>query len=388
MKKSLSDVGTVASQAGSQLSQSLGTAVSDGMAVFNDLAGTATTTFNGVYEAISNGELTDAMDILWAGLLAGWLRGVEALMGYVDPWISFFQNTFTYLSTYVLQTWDMLWTNVSAGFNTFGAAFMSVMDSYITPILATWDTLEAGIRKSWIRISGIFGNAKEKHAALDEVDAEMADRAAKREEDHPGMQKRMQKAKDENDAALAASVERRKQMGEDADKLAQERLGKNKTNAEQRRKDTEAAVADLGQKSRRSGEKKVMGEQYADLLKQVENATTLDQLRDLYGQFDALNSNGRLTSSQADTLQSAIDDAQERISRDAGMSQSEKAARGGAEAAASDSQTSKGEVAGTFSSNNLAGMGIGSSIAERQLKTLESIDKNTKGMGEEGRVAA
>ena len=49
---------------------------------------------------------------------------------------------------------------------------------------------------------------------------------------------------------------------------------------------------------------------------------------------------------------------------------------------------SKSEVAGTFSSVNLGGMGFGSSLAERQLKALESIDKNTKNAPGEGQVAA
>jgi len=136
-----------------------------------------------------------------------------------------------------------------------------------------------------------------------------------------------------------------------------------------------------------------MGEQYAELLKEVDKATSLDQLRDLYGQFDALSSNGRLTSSQSATLDDALTDAQERISKatsSMSASPSEKAATAGAGSAGADAATSKAEVAGTFSSVNLGGMGFGSSLAERTAKAAEETAKGVKelvGQGG-GKVAA
>jgi hypothetical protein len=63
----------------------------------------------------------------------------------------------------------------------------------------------------------------------------------------------------------------------------------------------------------------------------------------------------------------------------AGSSPSEKAAAG-AGAAGVDAAQSKAEIAGTFSSTNLGGMGFGSSLAERQLKALETIASNTSNM--------
>jgi hypothetical protein len=55
-------------------------------------------------------------------------------------------------------------------------------------------------------------------------------------------------------------------------------------------------------------------------------------------------------------------------------------AAAGAGAAGADAAQSKAEVAGTFSSTNLGGMGFGSSLGERQLKALETIASNTANM--------
>jgi hypothetical protein len=104
--------------------------------------------------------------------------------------------------------------------------------------------------------------------------------------------------------------------------------------------------------------------------------------------MDALMQRGNVSGEMESKLLDAYYAAFSRVNIDSASASSEKAATAGAGAAGADSATSKSEVAGTFSSVNFGGMGFGSSIAERQLKTLESIDKNTKGMGEEGKVAA
>jgi hypothetical protein len=49
---------------------------------------------------------------------------------------------------------------------------------------------------------------------------------------------------------------------------------------------------------------------------------------------------------------------------------------------------SKSEVAGTFSSANLGGMGFGGSLAERTAKAAEETAKNTRHLSESDKVAA
>jgi hypothetical protein len=182
-----------------------------------------------------------------------------------------------------------------------------------------------------------------------------------------------------------------KGIKDDAQATKDERQAENARRADKRRKETQAAEDNVGATARKGKASRIMGEQFADLLKEVEGATSLDQLRDLYGQFDALNSNGRLTSSQADTLDNALTDAQERISKatgSMGASPSEKAATAGAGAAGADSAMSKSEVAGTFSSTNLGQIFGGSSLAERTAKAAEETAKNTRKIDDGGKVAA
>lgn len=156
----------------------------------------------------------------------------------------------------------------------------------------------------------------------------------------------------------------------------------------------EAAVAGLDNaiggvktNARNTREQKARADQYAQLLKDIEAATTIEQLRDLYGEFDALSSNGRLTSAQAATLEVALEDAQERITKDAVHAGGAAAAAGGAapgdvaagaDAAAADSSQSQGDSAGTFSAMAAGAMGVGSSIPQKQLDALQKIEKNTR----------
>jgi hypothetical protein len=52
-------------------------------------------------------------------------------------------------------------------------------------------------------------------------------------------------------------------------------------------------------------------------------------------------------------------------------------AQNGAEGAGAGAAMSKAEVAGTFSSAAVAGMGFGSSLAQKQLDVLTKIERNT-----------
>jgi hypothetical protein len=78
------------------------------------------------------------------------------------------------------------------------------------------------------------------------------------------------------------------------------------------------------------------------------------------------------------------------LTSSAAASASEKAATAGAGVAGIDAAISKAEVAGTFSSNNLGGMGFGSSLAERTAKAAEDTAKGVNTLVEQGggKVAA
>jgi len=378
-------------EAGGAIAGGFSTAVSDGIVVLGDLAATATTTFNGVYEAVAAGDLSGAMDVLWAGLVAGWLRGTEALMSYVDPWVAAFQDVFTDLGSGIYIAWDKIYTDSSAILNTMGAFIMGFFDNIANGVMATFDNLVASIQIAWTRVQGYITGAEDTEQRVQDIRDENAARAEQRAQERPGVTARTDKAAAENAQAEKDRKDREQAIKDDAQATKNERQAENAKRADERRTATQAAEENVGATARKGKARRVMGEQFAELLKEVEGATSLDQLRDLYGQFDALESNGRLTSSQSATLDDALTDAQERISKATGSmsaSPSEKAATAGAGAAGAESAVSMGSVAGTFSSLNLGSVFGGSSLAERTAKAAEETAKNTRKIDDGGKVAA
>ena len=354
----------------------LNQAAADGMVVLSDLATTATTTFSGIYAAVSAGDLAGAMDVLWAGLLAGWLRGVEALMGYVDPWISTFQNTFTYAGTEIAVVWEQMWTGLSATANTIGAALTGSFDNIINGVLASWDTLEAGILKSWNYIQSFFKEGFDLKAENDKVDSQMAARARERELARPGVAGRMATAASENEAAANESQARVDAMRAGADATAQGRFDENASRAEERRAATMGAEANLNNLVRGQSETRGRAQHAEDLGTNIANVGSLDGLRELADEFHTLKSMGRLTSEQEGKLAGALDAATERLMGEgATIDPAEKAQQGAG--AAGVGGPSQAEVAGTFSSVALGGMGFGSSLDQKQLDALNRIAANT-----------
>ena len=361
-------------------------AVAGAMTVLGDLATTASVTFNGIYAAIAEGDLSGAMDVLWAGLYAGWLRGVESLMNAVDPWISTFQNIFTDLGHYIYIAWDLMWTDIAALTRTMGAAIYGAFESLVNPILQRWDDLTTALKTEWINLKALFTVSDSARQKLADEKTKLKEDAAARKkarESGTGVAARMAEAAATNAEEEQRRRERKAAIYQSAEDITGGREAENERRKRQRRSATEAAEGAVAGKGRGKRETQARNQQFTDLLKSIESASSLSALRDLYDEFDTLSQNGRLTSAQSATLETALEDAQERVSKagvgGAGSSPSEKAAAG-AGAAGVDAAQSKAEVAGTFSSTNLGGMGFGSSLAERQLKALETIASNTSNM--------
>jgi TP901 family phage tail tape measure protein len=364
----------------------LNQAAADGMIVLSDLATTATTTFSGIYAAITQGDLAGAMDVLWAGLHAGWLRGVEALMGYVDPWIATFQNVFTYAGTEIAVVWENMWTGLSATANTIGAALTGAFDNIINGVLKAWDSLEAGILKSWNYIQSFFKKGFDLKKENEKVDSKMAARARERELARPGVAGRMATAAAENEAAAGESQARVDAMRAGADATAQGRFDENARLAEERRAATMGAEATLNDLVRGQAETRARGQQVDDLGGSIANVGSLDGLRGLADELHTLKAMGRLTSEQESKLAEALDSATERLMGEgATIDPAEKAQQGAGGAGVGG--PSQAEVAGTFSSVALGGMGFGSSLAQKQVDLLGKIESNTR-VGDEGLVGA
>jgi len=325
--------------AGNAIAGTFSSAVNDGMVVLGDLAKTANTTFNGVYEAVAAGDLSGAMDVLWAGLLAGWLRGTEALMSYVDPWVAAFQDVFTNVGAGIYIAWDKLYTDSASILNTLGAFVLGLFDNVANGVMATFDELVANIQIAWERVQGFITGAKDTEQRVQAIKDENAARAEQRMQERPGIGSRTAKAAKENAQAEKDRQDRATAVAAGAEQDKAARQEENKRRADARRAATQGAEDKLNNL--------VTSRREAEAAKQIAAATG-----------------------------------------EGAASPEQKAAAANATATAAESTTSKAEVAGTFSSVNLGGMGFGGSLAERQLKVLESIDKGIHEIGEEGAVAA
>jgi TP901 family phage tail tape measure protein len=384
-----SGLASYASDAAGAIGSGLNTAVSDGIVVLGDLATTATTTFNGVYEAVAAGDLSGAMDVLWAGLLAGWLRGVEALMSYVDPWVAAFQDVFTDIGTGIYIAWDKIYTDSSAILNTMGAFIMGFFDNIANSVMTTFDNLVAGIQIAWTRVQGFITGAEDTEQRVQDIRDENAARAEQRMQERPGVNARTDKAAAENAQAEKDRQARADAAQADAQATKDERQAANQQRAGDRRAATQAAEGNLANVMTGQDEGRKDATTAAELLKALGSASSLDEITNIGASMDALIQRGNVSSEMESKLLDAYYAAFSRVNvASAASASSEKAATAGAGAAGADAAMSKGEVAGTFSSANLGGMGFGSSLAERTAKAAEETAKNTRKIGDEGAVAA
>jgi len=384
-----SGVAGYVTEAGGAIAGGFSTAVSDGIVVLGDLAKTATTTFNGVYEAVAAGDLSGAMDVLWAGLVAGWLRGTEALMSYVDPWVAAFQDVFTDIGTGIYIAWDKIYTDSAALLNTMGAWIMGFFDNIANGVMATFDNLVAGIQIAWTRVQGFITGAKDTEQRVQDIKDENAARAEQRMQERPGVNARTDKAAAENAQAEKDRQARADAAQADAQVIKGERQAANDQRAADRRAATQAAEGNLANVTTGQDEGRKDAATAAELLKSLGSASSLDEITNIGASMDALIQRGNVSGEMESKLLDAYYAAFSRVNvASAASASSEKAATAGAGAAGADAAMSKSEVAGTFSSTNLGQIFGGSSLAERTAKAAEETAKNTRKIDDGGKVAA
>ena len=383
----LGPVASLVQQAAGAIGEGFGGAVSDGIVVLGDLAKTATTTFNGVYEAVAAGDLSGAMDILWAGLVAGWLRGTEALMSYVDPWVAAFQDVFTDIGSGIYIAWDKIYTDSAALLNTMGAYIMGFFDNIANGVMATFDNLVAGIQTAWTRVQGFITGAKDTEERVQKIKDEKAARAEQRKQERPGIEGRTAKAAEQNAQAEQDRKDREQAIKDDAQATKDGRQATNQQRADERRAATQAAETKLNDMTAGASDTRKDAAAAAEMLNALGSASSLDQITSLGASMDALIQRGNVSGDVESKLLDAYYAAFSRVNVDsAASSSSEKAATAGAGAAGADSATSKSEVAGTFSSVNLGGMGFGSSLAERTAKAAEDTAKGVGQLVQQGQA--
>jgi TP901 family phage tail tape measure protein len=326
----------------SSIGGGLSTAVGNATRLFGDLRDTAMTAFSGIYDAIAAGDLESAMNIAMAGLKAAWARGSEALMGSIDSWAVLFQNTMTYM-----------WAGIKSTFGDSINWALNAFDNMVVAVQKSWNYVQSFIRRG-------FNLAQENQR----VESAAAARRRERE-----------------------TVRGSEGVMAEADATAQGRLDAVASRAADRRASTQAAESYLGNTVRGASDARTFGAQFADLLKNIEAASTIEQLRDLYGEYDALSGNGRLTAAQAQTISDALDDAQMRISRDmSSMGGGASAIQAGAGAAGVGGRSTS-EVVGTFSANT-AGLGFGTNLQQQMADYAKRTADATERLADDGMATA
>jgi hypothetical protein len=215
-------------------------------AVFGDLLDTVNLTVEGVYRAIAAGDLTGAVDVLWAGWAAAWARGEQAIMGSLDPWIEAVQNVFSDLGIGMAAMWDQMWTDMAT--SEWGGYILGAMDNVLNAMMAYWDNTTGLIQKGWTEMWRRIGSISDEAAAKEfaRIDAANAANAAQRGRERPGFAGRTGLTDEQKAAMQQESRDRQNAMFAEADRLRKDRAQRTASNVVDRAQ----AVADANKNLR------------------------------------------------------------------------------------------------------------------------------------------
>lgn len=314
----LTPIANMARNAGSSIARSFGQVVADAQVVFGDLYNTATTTFSGISDALAVGDFATAAEIAWLGLQAAWQRGVMAITSYTDPFIEYLQNVWGDVSTFTVNVFDAMFSNVQQGFRTGFAVVQGIVDNVINGIVGSFDALVTSIRVMWVKVQGYISGAKDTEQRVAQIRSEAAARAEQRAQQRPGIAGRL-------GAAAAAN----QQSQDDLRGRQDARNAANQSAQDARRQRSEQAAAD--------------------------RAAALEA-----------------TNQQLEARRQQMAEA-----RAAAQQQAGGAAAGAAAGIDTAAPTARSEIAGTFSAAAVGGLGLGTSVMDRIAKASEETAKNT-----------
>ena len=328
------------------LKSGLATAVSNTALVFGDLKDVAGTAMGAIYDAIAGGDLASAMEIAMKGLEIAARRIFGALKSEIGGFQAFLVNTADAFQTYASQPLAM---------------FESINDPIVK---ADRDALNKRMDARLAAVPGVAGIQQQQRVDM----ADLRDMAVRSRETRVFREQA-------NDVTAsvqgATSFDAMRELAQEfhllaaTGKLSREQLKKYSDTVDEatdRLSDNSAssdAWTQQGLAARRS--QQVMDGQAGDLLKNIGGVGSASELEDLQGEFEALRQFGRLSGDQESSISNALALAATQF--------------------ASGPQQSQAEVAGTFSSSALGGMGFGSSLAQKQLEALGKIEQNTRADG-------
>jgi TP901 family phage tail tape measure protein len=380
LQYAFSQGGSVASSIGAlfgPMSEGFNAVLADATKVFSDLWGIANTTFAGISDALMAGDMTAAMDVLWAGLKAAWLRGQQGIMSYLDVFIEGIQNVWgnavTFLSTSILGGMGL----VERGWIHMTGALSMAWQASIDGIMGVWDTAVGAIQKAIAYIRSFFDKSIDYEAISRQIDDANKQRKDARRQGRDEMAARTDRQlQDSRDTEAGA-----KQIVQDENTQAQaERAKRTEERAAARQAEVDAANGDLSaSRDRAAGSR-----QSSDLMREIAGATTTEELRAAWEEAQALAEAGLISAERLAEIEQKINDQTEELDKTRALkaqedeaaakakSDTDKAAKGAGDAAA------KVETAGTFSAAAAGLIGYQQTIAERTAKATEQTARNTK----------
>lgn len=335
-------MGNVGGEAFGKVSAGLQTVGADARKMFGELAGVATTTFQGVSDAITAGELSIAFDVLWAGLQASWATGQNTVMGYVDGFVEYVQNAWGNLQTGLIEAFMGSTDGISGMWESFTNGLYDIWTGGVDKIVEYWNAIIGPVKRVIDTIMSYFDGSMD----YEEV---------------------AKKAKEANEAAKAA------------------RAGRTGDRKQERQGMADAATANLEKTRLRAGGAK----EAAELVVRATQAATADELRAIEDRGKELQAEGLVTKEQYDRVSGAVDDQTLELDRaralKAQQDQKDAEARDAVAGATGgmSQEAAKIDTAGTFNAAAIQGLGYSQSIAERTAKAAEETAKNTREMSGE-----
>jgi hypothetical protein len=191
---------------GQTLAGSFASAMQSGQEMFAGLAVTASATVQGMFDALANGDLGGAVDILWLGAQAAWARGKSTFMSAVDGFVGWFQDAFDVMGFSIAQTWEKVYAGVQQVFNLMSAYMKGAWDNIVNTFMPGIDEIVGSIQKLMVRIQDFWSGATDTEAKLKAIDDKNRERADDRAKNNPGKEARLEEARTQN-AAIAAAAQ-------------------------------------------------------------------------------------------------------------------------------------------------------------------------------------
>jgi TP901 family phage tail tape measure protein len=341
-------VSLVATLAG-VIKDSFNTAVAQSVVVFGDLYRIATTTFATISDALMAGDMELAMEAAMAGVLAGFTRGANALMSKVDE-----------TAANILNTWD--------AFKSIAAQPLMMFDAIKDPLVEA--DRKALRERQDARLAKVGENDVQRAAKATTAENKVKDLASVAASKRADVElsrvagDRLSNAKTMTDVDIA-----RQMIGKllEADTLTGEAEQRLVDQFQSKFADMMRPAESIGGQGPTGGAAGPMGFDagVVGLVAKIAGATDMKQLGSAGKQISSLIESDKLTIDEENSLLNAFRDQQNRLADMEGIQRGV----GG---------SNQAEVAGTFSSAAVSGMGFGSSLAQRQLDELKGIHQELK----------